>query len=141
VYGHQVRLAVSIAQARPATSHGNSNGPPHHRRPGRTAARNRWPPPAVRDTMYYRTREAVMPSPRPGLASVNLGTAKGIGLRLVEEGRFENLSEACRAGLRRLAEDARIIDRLAALADEGMASDIDESFDIDRFVEEARAEG
>jgi Arc/MetJ-type ribon-helix-helix transcriptional regulator len=80
-----------------------------------------------------------MPGPREGLASVSLGSTKDIGLRLVAEGRFENLSEACRAGLRRLAEDARIVDRLAALGDEGMASGIDEGFDIDRFVEDARA--
>ncbi len=59
-------------------------------------------------------------------------------MRLVADGRFENLSEACRAGLRRLAEDARVIDRLAALGDEGMESGIDDTFDIDAFVEDAR---
>jgi Arc/MetJ-type ribon-helix-helix transcriptional regulator len=56
----------------------------------------------------------------------------------VGEGRFENLSEACRAGLRRLDEDARIVDRLVQLGDEGMASGIDAAFDIDAFVEETR---
>jgi len=76
---------------------------------------------------------------RDGLASVSLGTTKQIGLRLVAQGRFENLSEACRAGLRRLEEDSRLIDRLVALGEEGMASGIDESFDIDAFVEETRA--
>jgi Arc/MetJ-type ribon-helix-helix transcriptional regulator len=80
-----------------------------------------------------------MAAMRDGLASVSLGSTKDIGLRLVAEGRFENLSEACRAGLRRLAEDARVIDRLAALGDEGMASGIDDTFDIDMFVEDARA--
>ncbi len=80
-----------------------------------------------------------MPATRDGLASVSLGSTKEIGLRLVADGRFENLSEACRAGLRRLAEDARVVDRLVALADEGMASGIDETFDIDAFVEGARA--
>ncbi len=78
-----------------------------------------------------------MPVARDGLASVSLGSTKEIGLRLVAEGRFENLSEACRAGLRRLAEDARVIDRLATLGDEGMASGIDETFDVDAFVEDA----
>jgi len=71
---------------------------------------------------------------REDLASVNLGSAKAIGQCLVTEGRFENLSEACRAGLRRLAEDARIIDGFVALGEEGMASGIDETFDIDSFV-------
>lgn len=79
-----------------------------------------------------------MPNSRQGLASVNLGATKEIGLRLVAQGRFENLSDACRAGLRRLEEDARIIDHLAALGDEGMGSGIDDAFDIDTFVEEAR---
>jgi putative addiction module CopG family antidote len=72
---------------------------------------------------------------REGLASVSLGSTKAIGLRLVAEGRFENLSEACRAGLRRLEEDARVVERLVALGEEGMASGIDETFDIDTFVE------
>ena len=80
-----------------------------------------------------------MPAPRDGLASVSLGSTKEIGLRLVADGRFENLSEACRAGLRRLAEDARVIDRLAALGEEGMVSGVDDTFDIDAFVEDARA--
>ena len=80
-----------------------------------------------------------MPVPRDGLASVSLGSTKQIGLRLVAQGRFENLSEACRAGLRRLEEDSRMIDRLVALGEEGVASGIDESFDIDVFVEETRA--
>jgi putative addiction module CopG family antidote len=79
-----------------------------------------------------------MPVPRHGLASVSLGSTKEIALRLVAEGRFETVSEACRAGLRRLDEDARIVDLLAALGAEGMASGIDEAFDIDAFVEESR---
>ena len=80
-----------------------------------------------------------MQQQREGLASVSLGSTKEIGLRLVAEGRFENLSEACRAGLRRLDEDARIIDRLVLLGNEGMASGLDEAFDIDLFVEETLA--
>jgi Arc/MetJ-type ribon-helix-helix transcriptional regulator len=80
-----------------------------------------------------------MPATRDGLASVSLGSTKAIGLRLVADGRFENLPEACRAGLRRLAEDARVVDRLAELGDEGMASGVDDTFEIDAFVEEGRA--
>ena len=76
---------------------------------------------------------------REGLASVSLGRTKEIGLRFVAEGRFENLSEACRAGLRRLDEDARILDRLVALGEEGLASGVDEGFDIDAFVAEVRS--
>ena len=76
---------------------------------------------------------------RDGLASVSLGTTKVIGQRLVAEGRFENLSEACRAGLRRLEQEALIIDRLCAVGEEGMASGIDETFDIDAFVDTVSA--
>lgn len=72
---------------------------------------------------------------REGLASVNLGSTKAVGQRLVAEGRFENLSDACRAGLRRLEEDARVIDRIVTLGEEGMASGIDESFDVDAFID------
>lgn len=75
---------------------------------------------------------------REGLASVSLGRTKEIGLRFVAEGRFENLSEACRAGLRRLEEDALVVDRLAALGQEGMASGVDDGFDIDVFVKDMR---
>jgi len=89
--------------------------------------------------IVVRTWEVGMPATREGLTSVSLGSTKEIGLRLVADGRFENLSEACRAGLRRLAEDARVIDRLAALGDEGMASGVDHAFDIDAFVEDAKA--
>ena len=80
-----------------------------------------------------------MAARRDGLASVSLGSAKAIGLRLVEQGRFENLSEACRAGLRRLEEDARIVDRLTRLGEAGMASGVDEMFDVDAFVAEVQA--
>lgn len=81
-----------------------------------------------------------MSASRSGLASVNLGAAKQIGVRLVAEGRFENLSDACRAGLRRLDEDSRVLDRLVALGEEGMASGVDEAFDIDGFIEEMRTD-
>ena len=79
-----------------------------------------------------------MSASREGLASVSLGRTKEIGLRFVAEGRFENLSEACRAGLRRLEEEVNVVERLAALGEQGMASGIDDSFDIDAFVEEMR---
>ena len=52
-----------------------------------------------------------MPPSRQGLASVSLGSTKAIGLQLVAEGRFANLSEACRAGLLRLADDAQAGER------------------------------
>lgn len=70
-----------------------------------------------------------------------MGSTKEIGLRLVAEGRFETLSEACRAGLRRLDDDARVVDRLVMLGNEGMASGINGAFDIDSFVEEMRTGG
>ena len=76
-----------------------------------------------------------MPEVRNSVTSISLGSAEEIGLRLVADGQFEDLSEACRAGLRRLADDARVIDRLAALGEAGMASGVDDTFDIDAFIE------
>lgn len=71
---------------------------------------------------------------RTGLASVNLGKTKEIALRLVAEGRYENVSEACRAGLRRLERDLERDRRLIEILDQAMASGIDDDFDTDTFV-------
>ena len=72
---------------------------------------------------------------REGLASVSLWAAKTIGHRLVAKGRLENLSNACRVGLRRLQEDARIVDRLILFGEEGMTRGLDEAIAIDAFAE------
>jgi hypothetical protein len=47
-----------------------------------------------------------MAATRAGLARMSWMSAKDIELRLVTEGRFQELPEACRAGLERLADDA-----------------------------------
>lgn len=86
----------------------------------------------------FAEREMVMPMVNEGVAEISLGTAKEIGLRLVTAGHFDDLAEACRAGLRRLADDARVIERLTSFGEEGMASGINNNFDIDAFVEDAR---
>ena len=70
--------------------------------------------------------------------TLDLGTAKAIAERLVAEGRYDSVEEACRAGLRRLTEDAAVVDRLVKLGEEGMASGLAEGFDIDGFVDEMR---
>lgn len=79
-----------------------------------------------------------MPTAQEGLASVDLGSTKQVGLRLVAEGRFNDLSEACRAGLRRLDEDGRALDQLVALGEQGMASGVADGFDVNEFIEEAQ---
>ena len=80
-----------------------------------------------------------MPGPRTGHAAVRLGATKDIARRLVAQGRFESVSEACREGLRRLDAEQRIVERLVALGEEGMASGFAEGFDIDVFIDEVRA--
>ena len=77
-----------------------------------------------------------MPQTRSGHATVSLGAARAIAQRFVDEGRFESISEACRAGLHRLEQDAQIIERLTELGKEGMESGIATDFDIDRFIDE-----
>ena len=73
-----------------------------------------------------------------GPTAVSLGSTEEIGLRLVSGGRFVKRSEACRAGLRRLADDEQGIDRLVAFGEEGMASGVDEGVDIDAFIKDGR---
>lgn len=70
--------------------------------------------------------------------TLDLGTAKAIAERLVAEGRYDSVADACRAGLRRLAEDAAVVDRLVKLGEDGMASGLADGFDIDAFVDEMR---
>lgn len=63
--------------------------------------------------------ETCMCLPSDELASARLRSGNAIGLRLV-------------AG-------THVIERLVALGQEGMASGIDEAFDIDNFIKDARA--
>ena len=76
-----------------------------------------------------------------GDTPVNLGAAMEIARRLVDQGRFESISEACREGLRRLDGEQRIVDTLVGLGEQGMGSGVAEGFDIDEFIEEIRARG
>ena len=70
-----------------------------------------------------------------GATPVSLGTTEEIARRLVEQGRFDSISEACREGLRRLDTEQRVVDRLVELGEQGMASGIAEGFDIDEFID------
>jgi len=80
-----------------------------------------------------------MATRRDGLARESLGATKAVGLRLVAQGRHENLSQACPAGQRRLEDGDRVVDWLVALGEAGMASGADNAFAIDAFIEQVRA--
>ena len=75
-----------------------------------------------------------------GGTPVNLGATGEIARRLVEQGRFESISEACREGLHRLDAEQRIVDTLVRLGEQGMASGVAEGFDIDEFIDEIRVD-
>ena len=79
-----------------------------------------------------------MSEPHTGNTLVNLGTTTEIARRLVDQGRFECISEACREGLRRIDTEERIVDQLVALGEQGMASGVAEGFDIDEMIDEMR---
>ena len=63
---------------------------------------------------------------------------------LIAGGRFKNVSEAVRAGLRLLedaeAERLAAMRRLEALAQEGLASELLADFDARAFIEQKRAD-
>ncbi len=81
-----------------------------------------------------------MSEPHTSDTPVNLGATEEIARRLVDQGRFESISEACREGLRRLDTEQRIVDRLVELGEQGMASGVAEGFDIDEFIDEMRVD-
>ena len=68
-----------------------------------------------------------------GDTPINLGTTRDIARRLVDQGRFEGISEACREGLRRLDTEQRIVDTLVGLGEQGMASGVAAGFDVDEM--------
>ena len=57
--------------------------------------------------------------------------------RMVESGEFGSVSEVIRDALRVHEERAAFKSKLLEAIDEGLASPIDESFDIDRWYEDA----
>ena len=75
-----------------------------------------------------------------GATPVSLGRTEEIARRLVDQGRFDSISEACREGLRRLDTEQRVVDRLVELGEQGMASGVAEGFDIDELIDEMRTD-
>ena len=57
----------------------------------------------------------------------------------IAEGRFQSVSEAVRAGLRRLEEDELKLEALRAKLEAGEASPLVEDFSPQRFLAEMRA--
>ena len=76
---------------------------------------------------------------RDAIAAVNSCGAEQVAIRQPAKAGVERDSDACRAGVERLQKDARASERLVALGQQGMASGIDEAFDIDTFVADALA--
>jgi antitoxin ParD1/3/4 len=69
--------------------------------------------------------------------SVALGDRlERIAREQVASGRYGSASEVVRAGLRLLEQEELRIARLQAALNEGLASPIDETFDIDAWFEE-----
>jgi len=75
-----------------------------------------------------------------GDTPVNPGAGGEIARRLVDQGRFESISEACHEGPRRLDAEQRIVDTLVGLGEQGMASGVAEGFDIDELIDEMRVD-
>lgn len=75
-----------------------------------------------------------------GDTPIKLGATTEIARRLVDQGRFESISEACREGLRRLDAEQRIVDTFVELGEQGMASGVAAGFDVDEFIDEIRVD-
>ena len=73
-----------------------------------------------------------------GDTPINLGATGDIARRLVDQGRFDSISEACREGLRRLDAEQRIVDTFVEFGEQGMASGVATGFDVDEFIDEMR---
>ena len=73
-----------------------------------------------------------------GDTPINLSATGEIARRLVDQERFENISEACREGLRRLEAEQRFVDSIVELGEQSMASGVAAGFDVDEFIDEMR---
>ena len=76
----------------------------------------------------------------PGTTSVTLGDHfEAFVSDKIAEGRFQSVSEAVRAGLRRLEEDELKLEALRAKLEAGEASPLVEDFSPREFLAEMRA--